>query len=611
MFCFTSTLAAANAKKVPLRSEIALEDTWDLTLLYPNSEAWVRDFETLKSKIGDYFSYQGTLSRSPKHLLDFLEFDKNLDQLAEKLGHYSSLQVATDSSNNEYLTREAQLQNLLMHMAEVASFVVPEIQAIDDILFNSFLVSQELHEWKRWLTKLRRFKPHTLSQKEERILALSGPSLSGHDETFSQLMDVDMRFGILKDEKGQEVELSHSSYASFMQKKDPALRQQAFHQYYAAIDAHKYTLASTLANSIRADVFRARARNYPSALEQSLFPDAIPVSVYDQLIATVRKNLPTLKKYYALRKRVLKLPELHSYDTSVPLVQSVERKTTFDEAIELVLTSLKPLGSEYVNGLTDGLKKARWCDRYESRGKRSGAFSSSSYGHPPYILMNFKEDVFAEVYTLAHEAGHSMHSWYSQKSRLFQDWRYPIFLAEVASTFNEELLTHHLLEITKDPQMRAYIINRQIDDIRGTIYRQTMFAEFEKITHQMEEHGEALTLESFRTVYRKLLNDYFGEGVVLDPQLDLECFRIPHFYSAFYVYKYATGLSAAIALSTRVLNGGSKELEDYLGFLKSGCFYEPIQTLRSAGVDMASSTPIETALKLFSSRVDELEKLLT
>ena len=300
-------------------------------------------------------------------------------------------------------------------------------------------------------------------------------------------------------------------------------------------------------------MFHARARHYPSALEAALFPDEVPIAVYDGLIRSIRANLKPLFRYFDFRRRVLGLHELHYYDTYVPLVSEIQTRFTFDEAIEMVLDALAPLGKEYVQVLAEGLRSRRWCDRYENKGKRSGAFSSGSYGAPPYILMNYKQDVFADVYTLAHEAGHSMHSWFAQSSQLFQDYEYPIFLAEVASTFSEELLTHHLLQTTNSPRMRAYIINREIDDLRGTLFRQTMFAEFERIIHAIEESGDALTLDVFKSEYRKLLKTYFAENFVLDHELDLECLRIPHFYHAFYVYKYATGISAAVALSQRVL----------------------------------------------------------
>ena len=307
---------------------------------------------------------------------------------------------------------------------------------------------------------------------------------------------------------------------------------------------------------------------------------------------------------------MLGLAEIHHYDTYVPMVAGVQQTTNFDDAITLVTDALAPLGARYVGTLEEGLRRGRWCDRYETKGKRSGAFSSGSYGNPPYILMNYKPDVFSDVYTLAHEAGHSMHTWNAQDTQTYQDYDYPIFLAEVASTFNEELLTHHLLEKTSDPQMRAYLLNRQIDDLRGTIYRQTMFAEFEKIVHAMEETGEALTLESFGAAYRGLLEAYFGPKFTLDPQLDLECLRIPHFYNAFYVYKYATGISAAVALAQKVLHGGAADVEAYLGFLKSGGVEYPLETLQRAGVDLSTPGPVNAALALFARRVEELEALL-
>ena len=418
-----------------------------------------------------------------------------------------------------------------------------------------------------------------------------------------------MKFGVLIDDKGEEKPLTQSSYSSFLVKRDHELRKRAFHQFYDEFQDHQFTLASALSYSVKADVFRARARNFSSPLEASLFRDDIPVAVYEGLITAVRNNLAPLFRYYELRRRVLGLDELHHYDTYVPLVPEIESHVSFDDATETILAAFQPLGVEYTAALSEGLR-GRWCDRYETKGKRSGAFSSGSFGAPPYILMNYKSDVFSDVYTLAHEAGHSMHTWFAQRSQAFQDYNYPIFLAEVASTFNEELLTHHLLEKTHDKKMRAYIINRQIDDIRGTLFRQTMFAEFEKIIHAIEERGDALTLDVFKSEYHALLEAYFGPAVVLDPQLDLECLRIPHFYNAFYVYKYATGISAAVALSERVLNGEPGAVAAYLDFLKSGGSKFPLEALRAAGVDMATPRPIESALRLFERRLTELESLL-
>src|SRR5256714_7011027 len=595
--------------KVLTRADLPDSDKWDLTHLFADVDKWTEDFAWLQRTYSKIANWKGCLGKSAAGLAECLEFEKSLDLKIERLFHYASLQLAEDSANPDYLARIGQLQNLLTKISEAASFLNPEIQAIPDDNFAQYLKDRALAEWQIALKKIRRMKPHVLSEREERLLALGSAALDGYDETFSQLTDVDMKFGVLVDDKGEEKPLTQSSYSSFLVKRDHDVRKRAFHQFYNEFQDHQFTLAASLAYSVKADVFRARARNYPSALEASLFHADIPVAVYDWLIATVRNNFSPLFRYYELRRRVLGLTELHQYDTYVPLVAEIESDISFDEAAETVLSAFAPLGPEYTAALAEGLR-GRWCDKYETKGKRSGAFSSGSFGAPPYILMNYKSDVFSDVYILAHEAGHSMLTWFSQRSQRYQDYNYPIFLAEVASTFNEELLTHHLLEKTQDKKMRAYIINRQIDDIRGTLFRQTMFAEFEKIIHAIEERGDALTLDVFKSEYHALLAAYFGSGVVLDPQLDLECLRIPHFYNAFYVYKYATGISAAVALAERVLAKQPGSVEAYLDFLKSGGSKFPLETLRDAGVDMATAAPIESALRLFERRLAELESLL-
>jgi len=598
-----------NEAKIPTRAEILESDKWDLTQLFADVSKWQEDFSWLQRTYPKLQDWKGRVGESAKALVGVLEFEKSLELKIERVYHYASLQLAEDSANNEYLARIGQVQNLLTKIGEAAAFVVPEIQAIDDETFAKFIVDPVLAEWRIKLHKIRRLKPHVLSEPEERLLALGSVALSGYDDTFSQLTDVDMKFGLLTDETGRERPLTQSSFSSFLVKRDHELRKRAFHQFYAEFQDHQYTLAASLAYSVKADVFRAGARNYSSALEAALFPDDVSVGVYNGLIKSVRANLKPLFRYFDLRRRALGLRELHHHDTYVPLVPEIEARTSFDQAVEMVLGALAPLGKEYVDVLAEGLR-GRWCDRYETKGKRSGAFSSGSYGAPPYILMNYKDDVFADVYTLAHEAGHSMHSWFSQNSQRFQDYEYPIFLAEVASTFNEELLTHHLLEETSDPKMRAYIINRQIDDLRGTLFRQTMFAEFEKIIHAIEESGDALTLDVFKSEYHKLLETYFAKNFVLDPELDLECLRIPHFYHAFYVYKYATGISAAVALSERMLSGESGSVAAYINFLRSGGSKFPLETLQAAGVDMTTPAPIESTLRLFERRLDNLEALL-
>ena len=603
---FHSTEAPA-ISRVPTRQEIPESDRWDLTHLYPDDAAWESDFTTLQQRYPQIRQFRGRLAESPETLLAALEFEKSIDQPLERLGTYASLRVSENASDPAFLEREARLQNLHTDIVEQCSFISPELMAVPDAEFAALAAAPALAPWHRVLERLRRFQPHTLNESEERLLAMSSQPLAGHEDTFSQLTNVDLKFGLITDGAGRQVELSQSSFSSFLVKPDNDLRRRAFHQFYEEFSDHKFTLASTLANSVRTDVFQAKARRYPSALDAALFRHNIPTEVYTNLVSTVRANLSPLHRYYELRRRALGLAEVHHYDTYVPLVAQITTQLTFDQAIDRTIAATAPLGEEYTRELEAGLR-GRWCDRYESKGKRSGAFSSGCYGCPPYILMNYKPDVFADMFTLAHEAGHSMHTWYAQRDQTFQDHHYPIFLAEVASTFNEELLTHHLLAQTDDPPMKAYLLNRQIDDLRGTIYRQTMFAEFEKIIHQRQEAGEALTLDTLTTIYHGLLVTYFGPDFTLDPQLDLECLRIPHFYSAFYVYQYATGMSAAIALSRQVLQTGDPSR--YLAFLQSGGRQDPIDTLKLAGVDMTSPAPVEAALQLFAQRVDELATLL-
>jgi oligoendopeptidase F len=600
--------AEANASTLKYRADVPVADTWDLSPIFPDDAAWETEFVVLSSRYEEASGFRGSLGKSAADLARVMEFEKTLDYSIERLSQYAGLRLSEDSSNAQSLDRDGRLSSLGAKISEACSWVAPEIQEIPDDTFIRFLEDPILSDWQISLQRLRRLKPHILSNKEERLLSLAMPAVSGHHETFSQLTNVDMTFGSVRDDRGRDIELTQSSFSSLLQRPDHEVRKCAFTSFYTEFDAHRFTLASSLASSVKGDVFLAKARNYPSALEASLFPDNVPVTVYDKLIGAVRKRLPDLHRYYALRKRVFNLPELHVYDTYAPLVGAVQSDVSFNEAIVKVLDSLHPLGDEYTDILSRGLKQERWCDRYENKGKRSGAFSYGTYGGPPYILMNYKADVFSDIYTLAHEAGHSMHTWYARGSQNFQNYHYPIFLAEVASTFNEILLTEHLLATTTDRAMKAYLINRQIDDLRGTLFRQTMFAEFEKLIHAAEESGAALTLESFRHIYRGLLDTYFGEGVVIDDVLELECLRIPHFYSAFYVYKYATGISAATTLAAQVLSTG--ETSHYFGFLKSGGSKFPIETLAEAGVDMRTPAPVNAALDLFSRRVNELESLV-
>jgi len=596
-------------KKVPARSEVPLSDRWDLASLYVCDDAWEADFLRWEDEISKYAQFQGRLGESAKVLADCMRFDSRFDRLGERLGVYAHLKTAEDTANSTYQRMHARYINAASRAAQAASFIRPEIMAIDDQRMRAFLADEELTLYRLKLERLLRYKPHTLSDKEEKLLAMQTEMAETANQVFRQLNNADLKFGTIVNERGETIELTHGTFSTCLHSPDRGVRERAFRQYYQQFKGHENTIAATLNGSIQRDIYYAKARGYESALAASLFHDDVPPSVYDNLIATVRKHLPAVHRFYDLRRRLMKLDDIHHYDTYVPILAEMETRRSWDEAVRLVLRALEPLGSEYCGALERGLR-ARWCDRYENQGKQSGAFSCGSYDGDPYILMNYQEEVFDHVFTLAHEAGHSMHSWHSAKHQPFEYYDYAIFVAEVASTFNEELLSHYLMEHASSDKERAYLINREIDDIRATLVRQTMFAEFEKTTHAMAEAGEPLTKESFQTVYRELLEAYFGPDFVLDPELSLECFRIPHFYRAFYVYKYATGISAAIALSQRVLRGGQRELNDYLGFLKAGCSKFPLDILRDAGVDMSQPGPVDTALNYFERLVNELEQLL-
>ncbi|HEX3659398.1 MAG TPA: oligoendopeptidase F [Pirellulales bacterium] len=597
------------AKTLPPRSRVKPEDQWDLSSLFADDEAWDVAFVKWERRIAGYAKFQGTLAESAKQLAACLKFDLDMDRTAERLSNYAFLKTAEDTANSVYQRMLGRYRSAASRAGQAGSFIRPEILAIATPKFKKFLADPALKPYRLLLERMVRYKPHTLGESEEKLLAMQSEMSGAAGRVFRQLNNADLKFGVLKNERGEQVELTHASFSAFLHSPKREVRRAAFEQYYQQFAAHENTLAATLEGSIQGNIYYARARNYPSALDAALFPDKMPRSVYDNLIAAVHGHLPALYRYYDLRRRKMKLPDIHHYDTYVPILSDLEKRHTWRQAVKLVIAALEPLGSEYCGALEQGLM-GRWCDRYENQGKQSGAFSSGSYDGDPYILMNYQSEVLDHVFTLAHEAGHSMHSYLSAKHQPYQYHDYTIFVAEVASTFNEQLLSKHLLAQADDKKQRAFLINREIDSIRGTIIRQTMFAEFEKLTHELAEQHEPLTLERFKSVYRELLVRYFGPDFVIDEQLPLECFRIPHFYRAFYVYKYATGLSAAIALSERVTSGGKQELKDYLGFLQGGCSLDPLDLLRGAGVDMERPEPVNTALEHFDRLVNELDELL-
>lgn len=599
----------STATQLPSRSEVSASDTWDLASLYGDTQAWEADMAKLKELTGDFEPFRGTLGDSAERLAELLDFDSKFDRLAERLGTYAFLKTTEDQTNDEYQAMQNRFRNVAVSAAQAASFMRPEILSIPEDKMNQMLASESLAPYRLGLERMLRFRPHTLTDREERLLAMQGEMAATASSAFRQLNDADLKFGDITDSEGHTIELTNATFGQMLIHPDRDTRTRAFDQYYAQFKAHENTLSATLAGSIHRDVYYARARNYESSLQAALFPDNVPTAVYDNLIGAVRESLPAVHHYFEVRRRKMGIDKIHHYDTYVPILSDIKKHHTWDQAVETIMTALQPLGSEYLGVLEEGLR-GRWCDRYPNRGKQSGAFSCGTFDGDPYILMNFKEQVLNDVFTLAHEAGHSMHSWYSARHQPFEYYNYTIFVAEVASTFNEQLLTEHLLKEATDDRERAYLINQELDSIRATVVRQTMFAEFEKITHEMAEAGEPLTVGSFRKVYRELLNAYFGSEFVIDDNLELECFRIPHFYRAFYVYKYATGLSAAVALSRRVLEGGQQELGDYLKFLSGGCSKDPLDLLKDAGVDMTAPEPVAVTLQRFKDLTIQLDELL-
>lgn len=598
-----------NIRPLAARNEVPLEDTWDLSSLFADEAAWERAFRRWVRRIDGYQRFRGQLASGPETLAACLKFDCDIGRLGERLGCYAHLKAAEDQADSASQAMLARLQNAATRAAEAASFIHPEILEISAAQLDQWLATRELKPYRLLLQRILRYKKHTLGRKEEALLAMQGEMAQTARKVFRQLHDADLRFGWVTDEHGQRVELGNATFMQLLQSPRRSVRRTAFTQYYRQFQAHEHTLAAALCGSIQTDAYYARVRGYDSSLAAALFPDHVPQAVYDNLIKAVHGRLSAVFHYYDLRRRKMRLRDIHHYDTYVPILTAQTIRRTWDQAVQVVIAALQPLGDEYVAVLEGGLR-GRWCDRYPNRGKQSGAFSAGSYDGDPYILMNYKPEVLEDVFTLAHEAGHSMHSYYSARHQPFPYYDYSIFVAEVASTFNEQLLSRHLLEQARDDQQRAYLINREIDSIRATIVRQTMFAEFEKLTHEMAESGGPLTVQTFKEVYRDLLARYFGPDFVVDDELTLECFRIPHFYRAFYVYKYATGLSAAIALSRRVLEGAAPELNAYLAFLRAGCSKDPLDLLRDAGVDMTSPEPVETALAHFESLVAELDRLL-
>jgi len=596
------------SKKIPDRKNVKIEHQWNLVKLFKSEEKWEESLKEFESMIPPLRDFKGTISHSAQSLKDCMDYMNNVDQLDERLGVYAFLRQAEDQGNSESAGRMSRYTRVATQAGAAVSFFNPELLSIDSATMAGFLENDLLKEYRITLNKMLRFKPHVLSEKEETLLAKQQEFTSTPSKAFNALTNVDIQFGEIETKEGKQP-LTNATFNLLLQNEDPEVRKNTYDTFYGQLDNHKNTIAELFGGSVQTDIFSSSIRNFTSARKASLFTDDVQEEVYDSLIKAVNDSLPALHEYYELRKQVLGLKEQHIYDTKTPLVKDVKATHTYEEAVEKIYSALEPMGDEYRNTLKEGLL-GNWVDRYENKGKRSGAFSYGTYNGEPYIMMNYNDENIRDMFTLAHEGGHSMHSWYSVRNNPFQHYNYAIFEAEVASTFNEQLLGDYLLKNTDSKEMKAYLIGNQIDDILATIYRQTMFAEYEHICHKMVEEGNPLTVDSLRSEYRKLLEKYFGPSVILEETSDLEGLRIPHFYRAFYVYKYATGLSASITLAGKVINGGEKEKEDYTNFLKSGGSRFPLESLNLAGVDMSNPEPVKKALEHFADLVKELKDLL-
>ncbi len=594
------------------RQSVSKKNCWDVEAMYPTLADWGKEYElninSTAPRWPEIAKFKGRLAESPETLKQAMDLILTTDRKLSRLYTYSHLRHDENLTHDEHTIAYGKMMSILNDFQEEISWVEPELLAIPDPQMKTLLQSPQLAEYRFHLEKIIRIKPHVLPLEQEELLAIAGKALQTPPKIFSALNDADFKFGTVFDSQGEAKELTIGSYGVYQRDQDRTLRQNAFMKLHGKYAEYENTFSELLQGQMQAHWFNARARHYPSCLDAALFPKNIDTAVYHALITAVHEQIHVLHKYMALRKKCLKgIDQLHLYDMYVPLTSQCDVEIPYEEAEELVIESVAPLGKEYQSILRDGLKNQRWVDRFENQNKRSGAYSSGCYDSAPYILMNYK-DILRDVFTLAHEAGHSMHSYYSKKQP-YQYSDYPIFLAEVASTFNEELLTQLLIARAKSKDEKIYLITQKIDDIRTTLFRQTMFAEFELMIHQKVEQNIPFTPKQLREEFRKLNEFYFGSSVVIDQEAAIEWARIPHFYYNFYVYQYATGISAALALVDRVVNGGKPELEGYLSFLKGGSSIYPIEMLQKAGVDMRSPEPVKAAIRRFDKLVDQLDQL--
>ncbi|MDD7114703.1 MAG: oligoendopeptidase F [Lachnospiraceae bacterium] len=596
-------------KKLLKREECDKRYQWHIEDLYASDELWEKDYEALEKEIPELSSYEGRLKEGYD---TFLSYERKKEELLKKFEAvyvYANQKYHEDTGNATYQKLCARAQNLSLMVNNATVFEEPELLDIGEETIGTWMeASEDMQVYRRYFYELFRQQKHVLSKEMEAVLADVSDMSGDISNIFSMFNNADVRFPDIKGKDGQDIAVTHGRYTSLMESRDREMRKDAFTSLYSQYGQFKNTLAGTYSANLKSTAFFAKMRKYDSGLAMALDGNEIPISVYTELIDTVHDHMDLMHRYVRLRKKALGVEELHMYDLYAPMVDEVEMKIPFEEAKEIVAKGLAPLGEDYIKVLTEGMNGG-WIDVYENEGKRSGAYSWGAYGTHPFVLMNY-QDTLNHVFTLAHEMGHSMHSYYSDKNQPYPYAGYCIFVAEVASTCNEALLMEYLLGHTEDKKEKAYLINYFLEQFKGTLYRQTMFAEFEKITHEMAQNKEPLTAEVLNDIYYKLNEQYFGEDIVIDPEIALEWARIPHFYTPFYVYQYATGYSAAIAISRKILSGDEKTKEGYFKFLSGGSSRNPIELLKLCGVDMTTKEPVESALKLFGELLDQMEELL-
>lgn len=598
---------------IATRESISESDKWNVSALYQSFDAWESDFKEAcrqqeAPRWPELQPFRGHLHEGDRIVKELFETTFAISRKLEKLYTYAHLRHDEEITIDLNKAAYQRIASLMIDFQQESAWIDSEILELPEPVLESYLNSSLLKTYQVHLEKIIRLRPHTLTSEKEELLAMAGKPMQMLPRAFSALNNADIKFGKIDDSTGKEYELTHGLYQLYLRSTDRKLRANAFQVMHEKYFDVENTLSELLHGEIQNHIFNAQARHFSSSLEAALFPKNIPQTVYHSLIQAVRSGLPALHRYIAIRKKILKLDQLHLYDLYVPLVEQLEMKMDYSEAEEAVIESTALLGEEYQSVLSRGLKKEGWVDRYENKNKRSGAYSSGCFDSYPYILMNYRESL-RDVFTLAHEAGHSMHSYYSNRCQPYHYSHYPIFVAEVASTFNEELLMDHLLKRVEKKEERLFLINQKIEDIRATLFRQTMFAEFELKIHELAEKNQPLTPTLLKEIYLQLNQDYFGPATFIDREIVIEWARIPHFYYNFYVFQYATGISAALSLAEKILVRDEQARENYLSFLKGGSSAFPIELLKRAGVDMSTPAPVESALRKFNNLLDELEAL--